>query len=314
MIIDKADMIKEQELIRIKALELGFVACGFSKADILREELAKFLEYLKMSYNGDMAFLEKNIEKRFSPALLVENAKTVISLLTNYYPSERQKGDNIPLISVYAYGKDYHKVIKERLNLLFEYIKQIFNNKVQGRFFVDTAPVLEKAWAAKSGLGWIGKNGLLITPDKGSFNFISEIIIDYEFKNYDKSIENKCGDCNKCIEACPTGALETPYVLDARKCISYLTIEYKGILDEYIGSKIGKYAYGCDICQNVCPWNKFAKPHNDIAFAPHSRLFSMTASDWEKLTENEFKDIFKQTPIARIKYKRFKELINLSLR
>ncbi|MDP4266921.1 MAG: tRNA epoxyqueuosine(34) reductase QueG [Bacteroidota bacterium] len=290
-------MIDLKGEIREKALELGFTSCGFAHADKF-EEMGKFFkDWISEGFNGEMEYLERNVEKRINPALLVENAQTVISLLTNYYPAERQKGKEVPLISIYTYGEDYHVVIKRRLFLLLDYIKKL-DNGINGRVFVDSAPVLEKAWAARCGLGWIGKNNILINEEVGSFHFISEIIIDYELES-DSPAPNLCGECRKCIDACPTKALIAPHKLDARKCISYLTIEQRKNVPDNYKELIARNIYGCDICQDACPWNKFAKPHNDKELMPHEELLGMTKEEWENMDEERFKKILGNTAAGK---------------
>ncbi len=290
--------ISNTKLIKQKALDLGFSAVGISKAKFLDNESQLLQEWLNNGFHGEMNYMENNFEKRTDPGKLVEGAKSIISVLLNYYPEELQK-DNTYKISKYAYGKDYHFVVKEKLHDLLEFI-QIEIGDVSGRTFVDSAPVMDKVWAAKSGLGWIGKNTNLISKEFGSFVFIGELIIDLELK-YDKSIKDYCGTCTTCIDACPTKAL-TPYKLDARKCISYLTIEKKGDLPEEMKGKWNDWIFGCDICQDVCPWNSKLISHNESAFNISDELKNMNKDDWQNLNKPTFKKLFKNSPVERTKF------------
>lgn len=261
--------------------------------------------------NGQMSYMENHFDKRLDPTKLVDGAKSVISLLLNYYPADTQPenvGTESYKISKYAYGQDYHYVIKERLKeLLFSIQSEI--GEVGGRAFVDSAPVLDKAWAAKSGLGWIGKNSNLLTKSVGSFYFIAELVIDLEL-DYDHAVSDHCGSCTKCIDACPTEAIVAPYVVDGSKCISYFTIELKDSLPHEVKGKFNDWAFGCDICQDVCPWNKFSKPHSEPLFNPHPELLSMTKEDWEEITEDTFRAVFKNSAVKRTKYEGIKRNIN----
>lgn len=261
--------------------------------------------------HGQMSYMENHFDKRLDPTLLVPDAKSVISLLLNYYPETTQPqnvGTEGYKISKYAYGQDYHFVIKERLKeLLFSIQNEI--GEVNGRAFVDSAPVLDKAWAAKSGLGWIGKNSNLITKSVGSFYFIAELIVDIELE-YDHAVTNHCGSCTACIDACPTEAIAEPYVVDGSKCISYFTIELKDNLPEEMKGKFNDWAFGCDICQDVCPWNKFSQPHNEPLFNPHPELLSMSKKDWEEITEETFRAVFKNSAVKRTKYAGLKRNID----
>ncbi|HNS43482.1 MAG TPA: tRNA epoxyqueuosine(34) reductase QueG [Taishania sp.] len=287
------------KLIKDKAYELGFMFCGISKATFLEEEVKNFEEYLKENRHGKMQYLENYFDKRMDPTLLVDGAKSVVSLAVNYYP-EKQQTDTSYKLSKYAYGVDYHYVVKDKLKELFQFIQDEIG-EVDGRMFTDSAPVLEKAWAAKSGLGWRGKNNLTIHPKAGSFFFLAELILDLELE-YDGPIKDYCGTCTKCIDACPTEALQ-PYKIDASKCISYLTIELKDeLLPSEFQNKMENWMFGCDICQDVCPWNKFSKPHNEPAFYPHEKLFELNARDWEELTEEVYQEIFRKNPVKRAKY------------
>ena len=254
-----------------------------------------------------MSYMENNFDKRLNPTLLVDGAKSVVSLLLNYFPSEIQNPDSFK-ISKYAYGQDYHSVIKEKLKeLLFSIQENI--GAVDGRAFVDSAPILDKAWAAKSGLGWIGKNSNLLTQQVGSFYFIAELIIDLELE-YDHATTDHCGTCTACIDSCPTEAIVAPYIVDGSKCISYFTIELKDNIPAEMKGKFDDWAFGCDICQDVCPWNKFSKPHSEPLFNPNPEVLSMTKKDWEEITEETFKTVFKNSAVKRTKFEGFKRNIN----
>jgi epoxyqueuosine reductase len=298
-------IVSNTEKIKKKALELGFSAIGISKADFLQKESKQLKDWLENGFHGEMTYMENHFEKRPDPRKLVDNAKSVISVLHNYYPETKQP-ENSYKISKYAYGRDYHLVVKEKLYQLFDYIKTI-EPKAKARIFVDSAPVMEKAWAAKSGLGWIGKNTNLISKEYGSFVFIGEIITDIELIT-DSPIKDFCGNCTRCIDACPTKALN-PYNLDARKCISYLTIEKKGeIPEEFIGI-MNDWIFGCDICQDVCPWNSKAKMHSEKDFNPKPEILTYLKADWEKLNQDEFKRIFSDSPLERTNFEGIKRNI-----
>lgn len=283
------------------------MSCGISKAAFLEQEAPRLENWLNNQRNGQMSYMENNFDKRLNPTLLVDDAKSVISLLLNYYPSEFQNPDSFK-ISKYAYGEDYHYVIKEKLKeLLFSIQENI--GEVSGRAFVDSAPVLDKAWAAKSGLGWIGKNSNLLTQKVGSFYFIAELIIDLDLE-YDYATTDHCGTCTACIDACPTEAIIAPYQVDGSKCISYFTIELKENIPDEMKGKFDDWAFGCDICQDVCPWNKFSKPHNEPLFNPKPELLSMSKKDWEEITEETFKVIAKNSPLKRTKFSGIKRNID----
>jgi len=249
--------------------------------------------------NGQMSYMENNFDKRLNPTLLVDDAKSVVSLLLNYYPSEFQNQDSYK-ISKYAYGHDYHFVIKEKLKELLISIQDNIG-EVSGRAFVDSAPVLDKAWAAKSGLGWIGKNSNLLSQKVGSFYFIAELIIDLDLE-YDHATTDHCGSCTACIDACPTEAIVSSYVVDGSKCISYFTIELKENIPPEMKGKFDDWVFGCDICQDVCPWNRFSKPHKEPLFNPNSEVLSMSKKDWTEMTEETFNIVFKNSPLKRTKY------------
>lgn len=297
-----------KDLIVAKAKELGFFYCGVSKADFLAEEEPHLSKWLKEQKHGSMHYMENHFDKRLDPRILVPGAKSVVSLLLNYSPQKRQVDPDAPKISKYAYGEDYHFLIKDKLKSLFNWI-QAEIGEVDGRVFVDSAPVMDKAWAKKSGLGWIGKNSNLINPKEGSFFFIAELILDLELEP-DGPIKDYCGTCTKCIDACPTDAIATPYVVDGSKCISYLTIELKDdIIPNEFQGKMDNWMFGCDICQDVCPWNRFSKPHNEKAFTPHENLLHMNKSDWEDLTEEVFREVFRKSAVKRTKFKGLKRNI-----
>ncbi|PIE49780.1 MAG: tRNA epoxyqueuosine(34) reductase QueG [Flavobacteriales bacterium] len=297
---------KYTALIKTEAKRLGFLSCGISKAEFLEAEAPRLEKWLKAGMHGEMSYLENHFDKRLDPTKLVEGAKSVISLLLNYYPEKKQREDGYK-ISKYAYGTDYHFVIKDKLKSLLHYIQEEIG-EVNGRVFVDSAPVLDKAWAAKSGLGWIGKNSNLITQKVGSFYFIAELIIDLDLE-YDSPTTDHCGTCTACIDACPTKAIIAPYVVDGSNCISYFTIELKDKIPSGFKDQFKDWMFGCDICQDVCPWNRFSKPHDEPLFNPHPQLLEMTYKDWEDITETVFKDIFKKSAVKRTKFKGLKRNI-----
>jgi epoxyqueuosine reductase len=278
-----------------------------SKAGFLEQEAPRLEDWLNKNRNGQMSYMENHFDKRLNPTLLVDDAKSVVSLLLNYYPSEFQNPDSFK-ISKYAYGQDYHFVIKEKLQELLFSIQQNIG-EVSGRAFVDSAPVLDKAWAAKSGLGWIGKNSNLLTQKTGSFYFIAELIIDLDLE-YDQATTDHCGTCTACIDACPTQAIVGPYVVDGSKCISYFTIELKESIPQEMKGKFGDWAFGCDVCQDVCPWNRFSKPHSEPLFDPNPELLSMSKKDWIDITEETFRIVFKNSSLKRTKYQGVKRNIS----
>lgn len=299
---------KTTSFIKQESKRLGFDFCGISKAEFLEEEAPRLEKWLKAEMHGKMHYMENYFDKRLDPRLLVPNAKSVISLLLNYFPSEKQpfgsvQGDT-PKISKYAYGKDYHFVIKEKLNFLFDFIRKNIG-EVNARAFVDSAPVMDKAWAKKSGLGWMGKHTNLISKNNGSYFFIAELIVDLELE-YDNEIPDYCGTCTKCIDACPTGAITEPYRVDGSKCISYFTIELKENIPDEMKGKFDNWAFGCDICQNVCPWNSFSTPHNEPHFKPKPEILNFTKKDWEEISEQAFNKTFHDSPFHRTKYKGMK--------
>ena len=293
--------------IKDKAKELGFMSCGISKAGFLEQEAPRLEDWLNKNRNGEMHYMENHFDKRLDPTLLVPGAKSVVSLLLNYYPEETQREDSYK-ISKYAYGTDYHFVIKDKLKGFLEAIREHIG-EVDGRAFVDSAPVLDKAWAAKSGLGWIGKNSNLLTKQVGSFYFIAELIIDLELE-YDTPVTDHCGSCTACIDACPTQAIVDPYVVDGSKCISYFTIELKNEIPDYAQDKMDDWMFGCDVCQDVCPWNRFSKPHNEPLFSPKPKLLEYSKQEWKELTQEVFSEIFKKSPVKRTKFSGLKRNID----
>ncbi len=304
MVKSKANHTK---LIKTEAKRLGFLSCGISKADFLEEEAPRLEKWLKNNMHGEMHYMENHFDKRLDPTKLVEGSKSVVSLLLNYYPSQEQIASSYKL-SKYAYGTDYHFVIKDKLKSLLNFIQDEIG-EVSGRAFVDSAPVLDKAWAAKSGLGWIGKHSNLLTQQVGSFYFIAELIIDLEL-DYDMPTTDHCGTCTACIDACPTEAITEPYVVDGSKCISYFTIELKENISTEFKGKMDDWMFGCDVCQDVCPWNRFSKSHNEPLFNPHPELLSMTKKDWEEITEDTFKKVFQKSAVKRTKFSGLKRNIN----
>lgn len=294
---------KYTAFIKAEAKRLGFLSCGISKAGFLEEEAPRLEKWLNENRNGQMQYMENYFDKRLDPTLLVDDAKSVISLLLNYYPGEKQT-DTSYKISKYAYGQDYHFVIKEKLKELLHSMQENIG-EVGGRAFVDSAPVLDKAWAAKSGLGWRGKNSNLLSKQVGSFFFIAELIVDIDLE-YDHAVTDHCGNCTACIDACPTQAIIEPYVVDGSKCISYFTIELRDNMPNEMKGKMDDWAFGCDICQDVCPWNRFSKPHNEPLFNPHPDLLSMTKKDWEEITEDTFRAVFKNSAVKRTKFEGLK--------
>lgn len=288
------------EQIKEYAYSLGFDACGICKVDKIDIEEQKFFnQWIADSYHADMAYMAKNEDKRLHPALLVDGARSVICVALNYYPETKQPEEN-PQFAYYAYGKDYHDVVKAKLQQLYSYIQSI-EASAAGRFFVDTAPILERYWAAKAGIGFIGKNSLLIIPKKGSYFFLGELIINIELE-YDSPLNLSCGNCTRCMEACPTKAIEKPKVVNANKCISYQTIENKGEIDKHIVPSLNNRLYGCDICQQVCPWNRYARPHRTEEFNPSEAFLALSFERLEKLTEEEYRQIFKGSAVKRAKY------------
>jgi epoxyqueuosine reductase len=297
-----------KRLITQKAKELGFFHIGFSKAEFLEEEAPRLEQWLSKNYPGEMSYMANHFDKRLDPRLLVDDAKTVISLLFNYYTDQKQVDPEAPKISQYAYGEDYHYVMKDKLKELIAFIKAEIG-EVNGRGFVDSAPVMDKAWAKKAGLGWIGKNANLITREQGSFFFIADLIIDLALEA-DGPITDYCGTCTRCIDACPTDAIVQPYVVDGSKCISYLTIELKDqLLPKEFAGKMDNWMFGCDICQDVCPWNRFSVLHNEERFQPPTPLLDLSKDDWQNLQEEGFQVLFQRSAVKRTKFQGLKRNI-----
>jgi epoxyqueuosine reductase len=286
-------------LIKQRAHALGFEFCGIAKAEFLEEEAPRLDQWLNRNYHGKMAYMANHFDKRLDPRLLVDGAKSVISLLLNYFPQEELNPSGKYKLSKYAYGEDYHSVIKRKLRELYEFIQEEIG-EVNGRAFVDSAPVMDKVWAKKSGLGWVGKHTNLINKQSGSWFFIAELIVDLELE-CDTPIKDYCGTCTKCIDACPTGAITEPYVVDGSKCISYLTIELKEEIPTEFKGKMDNWVFGCDICQDVCPWNRFSIPHNNPEFIPNEALQNFTNADWEEITDVVFGKVFKGSALQRAK-------------
>ena len=291
---------KYTQLVKAEAKRLGFDFCGISKATFLEEEAPRLENWLNNNMHGQMDYMANYFDKRLDPRLLVDEAKSVISLLLNYYPEQKQNS-SAPKISKYAYGNDYHEVIKNKLKEFLNTLQQNIG-EINGRAFVDSAPVLDKAWAKKSGLGWIGKHTNLINKESGSFYFIAELIIDVEL-DYDGPVNDYCGTCTKCIDACPTNAIVAPYVVDGSKCISYLTIELKENIPTEFKNKTDNWAFGCDVCQDVCPWNRFSQPHNEPQFNSTNGMMTFTSDQWYDMSEEVFNKVFKNSAIKRTKFK-----------
>lgn len=293
---------KNTQLIKAEAERLGFMQCGIAAATELTEDAKRLETWLNKNYQGKMAYMERHFDLRIDPRKLVPQAKSVITLLLNYYPEEKQN-EGTPKIAKYAWGIDYHYVIREKLNALLAYIKSNIGDVI-GRGFVDSAPVLERSWAQKSGLGWVGKNANLINTKTGSFFFIATLICDLDL-TYDATFAtDHCGTCTRCIDACPTEAIISPTVIDGSKCISYLTIELKDeLIPQELQTKMQGWAFGCDICQDVCPWNRFSKPNTEVHLKPLTQVLNLSSKEWEEISEDCFKHYFKQSPIARTKWK-----------
>jgi epoxyqueuosine reductase len=298
---------KYANLIKTEAKRLGFMSCGISKAEFLETEAPRLEKWLEQNRHGEMSYMENHFDKRLDPTKLVEGSKSVISLLLNYFPSEGQVEDSYK-ISKYAFGTDYHFVIKDKLKQLLNYIQEEIG-EVHGRAFVDSAPVLDKAWAVKSGLGWMGKHSNLLTKQVGSFYFIAELIVDLDLE-YDSPVTDHCGACTACIDACPTQAIVEPYVVDGSKCISYFTIELKNELPTPMKGQFEDWMFGCDVCQDVCPWNRFSQSHREPLFDPNPTLLQMTKMDWEEITEEVFQKLFKNSAVKRTKYSGLTRNIN----
>lgn len=296
------------KLIKSEAKKLGFLFCGISKAEFLEQEAPRLESWLRQNMQGKMHYMENYFDKRLDPRLLVDGAKSVISLGLNYYTDQAQSDPAAPKLSKYAYGIDYHNVIKDKLKQLLQIINEKIG-EVYGRAFVDSAPVLDKAWAKKAGLGWIGKNTNLINTKKGSFFFLAELIVDIGLEYDIPSTADHCGTCTRCIDACPTEAIVAPYIVDGSRCISYLTIELKNEIPQEFKGKMDNWMFGCDVCQDVCPWNRFSILHQEPAFEPSSHLLQMNKKDWEDITEDVFQKIFEKSPVKRTKFSGLKRNI-----
>ena len=288
------------QLIKDHAKRLGFLSCGISNAGFLEDEAPRLEQWLRQGHHGSMSYMERNFDKRLDPTKLVPGAKSVVSLLYNYFPKESQSDTSAPKISKYAYGKDYHTVIKDKLFELM-YLIQEEVGEIHGRVFVDSAPVLDKAWAAKAGLGWIGKHTNLISKQAGSFYFIAELIIDLSLEQ-DAPVTDHCGSCTACIDACPTQAIVAPYQVDGSKCISYFTIELKEAIPQEVKGQFDNWAFGCDVCQDVCPWNRFSTPHQEPQFEPSPELLQMSKGDWHEITEAVFDRLFAESAVQRTQF------------
>ncbi len=297
------------KLIKAEAEKLGFLFCGIAKAGFLEEEAPRLENWLKQGFHGEMTYMENHFDKRLDPRLLVDGAKSVISLGFNYFNPQKQHDTEAPKISSYAFGADYHEVIKKKLFLLLDLIREKIG-EVGGRAFVDSAPVLDRAWAKKAGMGWIGKNGNLISKQKGSFFFLAELIVDLELEYDIEPTQDYCGTCTRCLDACPTDAIVAPSVVDGSRCISYLTIELKNEIPQEFKGKMDNWAFGCDICQDVCPWNRFSVLHNEPAFQPPPELLEMSKRDWQEITEDTFKKVFKNSAVKRTKFTGLKRNID----
>lgn len=293
-------------IIKEEARALGFSFCGISKASFLEEEAPCLEQWLREGKHGTMRWMENHFDKRLDPTLLVPGAKSVVTVLYNYYTEKKQEDIHAPKISRYAYGEDYHHVIKDKLKLLLENARTKIG-ALEGRAFVDSAPVMERAWAKKSGMGWIGKHSLLINKQKGSYFFIGELILDLEMEP-DGPIKDFCGTCTACIDACPTDAI-TPYWIDSNKCISYLTIELRENISPEFREQMNNWAFGCDICQEVCPWNRFAEAHTEPGFQPLAEFLGLRKEDWKAMDEKTFKQLFKRTPLMRAGFEKIRETI-----
>jgi len=304
----KAD--KYANIIKTQAKSLGFDFCGIAKADFLEEEAPKLEAWLNQNYQGKMAYMANHFDKRLDPRMLVDGAKTVVSLIYNYYPQEHlPSGVGNYKLAKYAYGEDYHFVIKDKLKALLQLLREEIG-EIAGRAFVDSAPVMERQWAQKSGLGWLGKNSLLLNRKMGSFFFLAELIIDLEVSPDPPMIKDYCGTCTKCIDACPTDAIVAPGVVDGSKCISYFTIELKEEIPQEVKGKFENWVFGCDICQDVCPWNRFSKPHQEERFLPHPELTGFTPKEWQEITKETFEKVFKKSPLKRAKWEGLRKNIH----
>ena len=285
-------------IIKSAAAELGFSFCGISKAEFLEEQAPRLEQWLKKGYNGEMKYMENHFDMRLDPRKLVPGAKTVVSLMYNYFPEQPQNAES-PKIAKYAYGEDYHKVLKDKCRELMEMLTSEIGH-IEGRAFTDSAPVMERAWAEKSGLGWIGRHGLLINKQQGSFFFLAELVIDLDCEP-DGPVKDYCGTCTRCVDACPTNAILPDKTLNASQCISYLTIELRNEIPSEFSSKMENWMFGCDICQDVCPWNRFSEPHKEPRFSPDPSLLNYSARDWEEISEDVFGSLFAKSAVKRTK-------------
>ena len=304
----KNTIAQNTQFIKSVALELGFTFCGISKAEFLDKDAPRLEQWLHHGRHGKMDYLEDHFDKRLDPRLLVPGAKSIVSLVYNYYPKKNISGKSDLKIAKYAYGEDYHFVIKDKLKEMLDRLKENIG-EINGRAFVDSAPVMERTWAARSGLGWIGKNSLLLNRSMGSFFFLSELILDLELE-VDGPIKDYCGSCTACMDACPTDAIPKPYVVDGSKCISYFTIELKEEIPQDVKGKFENWIFGCDICQDVCPWNRFAQPHSEPRLHPHPDVDGLTTSDWIEMTEVVFNRVFKNSAVKRTKFSGLKRNIS----
>ena len=312
ILLKTLSILKNTQLVKKFAQDLGFEQCGIAKAEFLEKEAPLLEKWLKNQFHSKMSYLENHFDKRLDPTLLVPGSQSVISLIFNYFPKRdlaknSSEKDNYK-IAKYAYGQDYHFVIKNKLKEFMQLIKDEIG-AIEGRVFVDSAPVMERSWAAKSGIGWIGKNSLLLNKQIGSFFFLAELIIDLELEP-DTPITDYCGTCTRCIDICPTAAIVAPQVIDANKCISYFTIELKDALPKEYSDKFDNWIFGCDACQDVCPWNRFSKSHQTPEFDPHPDLENMNKKDWKEMTEDVFKKVFKKSAVKRTKYTGLKRNID----
>lgn len=303
------DRSTRSKIVKEEARKLGFDFCGISKAEFLEAEAPRLEQWLAKQMQGQMSYMANHFDMRLDPRLLVPGARSVVSLLLNYYTDEKQSDPAAPKISKYAYGEDYHFVIKDKLRELLAALKEKIGQEVGGRVFVDSAPVMDKVWAQKSGLGWMGKHTNLINKQSGSFFFIAELIVDLELEP-DGPVKDYCGTCTRCIDACPTDAIVEPYVVDGSKCISYFTIELKEqLLPGEMKDKFAGWAFGCDICQDVCPWNRFSKPHQEPRFGPNKELLALPEREWKEMTEEVFQRLFRLSPVKRTKFEGLKRNI-----
>ena len=299
---------KATQLVKEIARDLGFASVGISKAEFMEPEARRLEAWLNQGFNGQMGYMDNHFDKRVDPRKLVPGSKSVISLGYNYFSPLKQNDSEAPKISMYAYGQDYHDVIKKKLRIFLGRLKEKLG-PINGRCFVDSAPVLERDWARRSGVGWVGKHTLLLSKQKGSFFFLAELIIDLEL-DYDHPVKDHCGKCTRCIDSCPTDAISPEgYILDGSKCISYLTIELKEEIPNEFKGKMDNWMFGCDICQTVCPWNRFSVPHKEPAFEPKDELLSKESKEWQEITEDVFKDLFRNSPVKRTKFQGLKRNI-----